>query len=154
KRMDAQNSVRTAAAQLLGVIGLGIGAVFTARTFQLNRQGQITDRFSHAVDHIGSDQLDVRLGGIYALERIARDSKRDHAQIMEVLTAYLRHRSRERTESFSDYPDDLLENEMPRMPPDLQAALTVLARRNLEHERHHPIVLDLSAADLHYADFF
>jgi hypothetical protein len=106
KRIDAQNSVRTAAAQLLGVIGLAIGAVFTARTFQLNKQGQITERFSRAIDQLGKDQLDVRLGGIYALERIARDSDNDHAQIMEVLTAYLRHHSRG-TDGHRRYPASL-----------------------------------------------
>jgi uncharacterized protein YjbI with pentapeptide repeats len=40
------------------------------------------------------------------------------------------------------------------MPADLQAALTVLARRKLENERDRPIVLDLSGANLQYADFF
>jgi len=33
---------------------------------------------------------EVRIGGIYALERIAQDSLRDHVQIMEILTAYIR----------------------------------------------------------------
>ncbi len=37
--------------------------------------------------------LEVRLGGIYALERIARDSPKDHWTIMEVLTAYVRENS-------------------------------------------------------------
>jgi hypothetical protein len=32
----------------------------------------------------------VRLGGIYALERIARDSESDHWAVMEVLTAFVR----------------------------------------------------------------
>lgn len=34
--------------------------------------------------------LEVRLGSIYALERIAQDSDRDHVQIMEILCAYIR----------------------------------------------------------------
>ncbi|GMG82254.1 hypothetical protein LNKW23_14670 [Paralimibaculum aggregatum] len=34
--------------------------------------------------------LEVRLGAIYALERIAEDSARDHIQIMEILCAYIR----------------------------------------------------------------
>jgi hypothetical protein len=56
----------------------------------LNRAGQITDRFGKAVGQLGSAELDVRLGGIYALERIARDSADDHPQVMEVLTAFVR----------------------------------------------------------------
>ncbi|MEM7178897.1 MAG: hypothetical protein AAF503_14460 [Pseudomonadota bacterium] len=35
--------------------------------------------------------LEVRLGGIYALERIAQDSLRDHIQVMEILCAYIRN---------------------------------------------------------------
>lgn len=34
--------------------------------------------------------LEVRLGAIYAMERIAQDSLRDHVQIMEILCAYVR----------------------------------------------------------------
>ena len=33
---------------------------------------------------------EVRIGAIYALERIAQDSLRDHVPIMEILTAYIR----------------------------------------------------------------
>jgi len=39
---------------------------------ELTEQGQITDRYTKAVEQLGSDKLDVRIGGIYALERIAR----------------------------------------------------------------------------------
>ncbi len=38
----------------------------------LTREGQITDRFTAAVGQLGSGQLRVRLGGIYALERDRR----------------------------------------------------------------------------------
>jgi len=44
------------------------------RTFELTEQGQVTDRYTKAIEQLGSDKLDVRIGGIYALERIARDS--------------------------------------------------------------------------------
>jgi hypothetical protein len=48
------------------------------RTFELTEQGQVTDRFTKAVEQLGSDKLDVRIGGVYALERVARDSAIDH----------------------------------------------------------------------------
>jgi hypothetical protein len=82
--------VRTALlATLAGLIAIA-GAVFTGLSYRLNRAGQITERFTRAIDQLGSDKLDVRLGGIYALERIARDSSEDHPQVIEVLTAYVR----------------------------------------------------------------
>ena len=55
----------------------------------------MTDRFTKAIEQLGSDKLDVRIGGIYALERIARDSAKDHPTVMEVLTAFIREHSRE-----------------------------------------------------------
>src|ERR1035441_3413443 len=65
------------------------------RTYQLTEQGQVTDRYTRAIEQLGSDKLDVRIGGIYALERIARDSARDHPTVMEVLAAFIREHSRE-----------------------------------------------------------
>ena len=55
----------------------------------------MTDRFAKAIEQLGSDKLDVRIGGIYALERVARDSARNHPTVMEVLTAFIREHSRE-----------------------------------------------------------
>src|SRR5919202_1641630 len=70
----------------------------TERTLWLTEQGQITERFTRAIDQLGASddktgepKLEIRLGGIYALERIARDSpERDYSTVMEVLTAYAR----------------------------------------------------------------
>jgi hypothetical protein len=39
-------------------------------------QEQAADRFARALDQLGSEQLDVRLGGIYGLERIAARATR------------------------------------------------------------------------------
>lgn len=82
-------------ATLAGLIATG--AAFTGLSYRLNResheldrQGQITERFTRAIDQLGSNTLDVRLGRIYALERIAEDSPEDHPQVIEVLTAYVR----------------------------------------------------------------
>jgi hypothetical protein len=51
------------------------------RTHELTEQGQVTDRYTKAIEQLGSDKLDVRIGGIYALQRIARDSARDHPTV-------------------------------------------------------------------------
>src|SRR5215472_5492549 len=48
--------------------------VFTALNFGLSREGQVTDRYTKAIEQLGSDKLDVRIVGVYALERVARDS--------------------------------------------------------------------------------
>jgi len=55
----------------------------------------VADRYTKAIEQLGSDKFDVRIGGIYALERIARDSARDHPTVMDVLAAFIREHSHE-----------------------------------------------------------
>jgi hypothetical protein len=58
---------------------------------RIAQQGQITDRFSTAVEHLGSEQLPVRLGGIYALWRLISDShERDVISVIDILCAFVR----------------------------------------------------------------
>jgi hypothetical protein len=96
-RLKLQNDVRTTLPQGLGGLAVVVGAFYTYRQLQTGRrqldiaqQGQVTERFTRAIDQLGNGNLDVRLGGIYALERIARDSPDDAPVIGEVLTAYIR----------------------------------------------------------------
>lgn len=56
-------------------------------------EGQITERFTRAIDQLGSDKLQIRLGGIYALVSIANESDKDYWQFMEILTADVRKNS-------------------------------------------------------------
>jgi hypothetical protein len=89
-----QNDARATLIQGFGGAILLIGLYFTLRNLQIVQEGQITERFTRAIEQLGNDQMEVRLGGIYALERIARDSARDHWPIMEILAAYLRTHAR------------------------------------------------------------
>jgi hypothetical protein len=52
------------------------------------------ESFSKAVEQLGSKKLEVRLGGIYSLERISKESPDDYWTVMENLTAFVRERSR------------------------------------------------------------
>src|SRR5215813_6013516 len=106
-------------------------AALTLRAVELTEQGQVTDRYSKAIEQLGSDKLDVRIGGIYALERVARDSPRDHPTVMDVLAAFVREHSREQ------WPRAEPGAEPPRRAtrPDVQAAVTVIGRRNRQHDQ-------------------
>src|SRR5215207_7187124 len=55
-------------AQILGGAALLSGLYFTWRTLQVSREGQITDRFTRAIEQLGDQRLEIQLGGIYALE--------------------------------------------------------------------------------------
>ena len=111
------------------------------RTVELTEQGRVTGRYAKAIEQLASGQLDVRIGGIYALERIARDSPRDHPTIMEVLAAFIREHSREQ------WPpaEPGAESPAPTTRPDVQAAATVIGRRSVGYDSQ-PI--DLRAANL------
>jgi hypothetical protein len=81
--------------------GLAIAGVTLMRHFaqtDADRQRRIIESFSKAIEQLGSDKLEVRLGGIYALERISQESPRDYWTVMENLTAFVRERTR-RTEA-------------------------------------------------------
>lgn len=132
---------RTIALIVAGAISL-LGLYFTGKTIRLNYEGQITDRFTKAIAQLGNEKLEVRLGGIYALERIARDSDKDYWQVMEILTAYVRENA-----PWSD--DSSSESATRRPTTDIQAVLTVIGRRprSLSALDNDPR-LDLSRTDL------
>jgi hypothetical protein len=94
----------------------------------------VTDRYTKAIEQLGSEKLDIRLGGIYALERVARDSAGDQPTVMEVSAAFIREHSREpwtppaQDESSADVSEV-------GTRPDVQAAITVIARRNSKNDR-------------------
>ena len=57
------------------------------------QEGYLTEGFARAIEQLGDKEMAIRLGGIYALEQIAKDSEKDHGRIMEVLTAYVREKA-------------------------------------------------------------
>lgn len=155
---EAESDFRGHLLQTLAGLVLAAGAYYTGRTFALNREGQITERFTRAVEQLADEKLDIRLGGIYALERIARDSETHHEPVMEVLTAFLREHSRWKGER--DVSGGAIEpsadhaTQSTFLPPvfrvDFQAVATILGRRDRRHERSD-YRLDLTKVDLRRA---
>ena len=103
-------------------------------------EGHITERFTRAIEQLGDDKMAIRLGGIYALERIAKDSEKDHGPIMEVLTAYVREKA-------SKLRVDAL-RAAERPPTDIQATLTVIGRRKTTDIKRLDDFLDLTNTHL------
>ncbi|MFE3144584.1 hypothetical protein [Streptomyces scopuliridis] len=77
-------------AAVVAVVGLWYTSVQARDDRALAKEGQITDRYTAAVGNLGEDTMDVRLGGIYALQRITQDSRRDQPTIANVLATYIR----------------------------------------------------------------
>jgi Pentapeptide repeats (8 copies) len=162
-RIRLQNDARTTLLQGLGGLAVLLAAFYTYQQVQTGRrqlhlaqQGQVTERFTRAIDQLGSDHLDVRLGGIYALERIARDSTDDRATIGEVLTAYIRGHAPWPPRLDGQPPAEAAIEDVPELQvraPDVQASLTVLGRGGFaEQPRGIPgDELDLNRVDLRKA---
>lgn len=146
--------------------GLRLAAAKQEADKLLAEQKQITDRFTAAIVNIGNDRMPVRLGGVYALERIARDSPNDYWTVMEVLSAYVRD-----TASLVPHDSNQLSKipearkpkfrELPETPDpfvmraDVQAILTIIGRRkpDIKESEIHLHRADLQRADLQKGNF-
>src|SRR5271157_125818 len=171
ERLDRENEARKTLATIFGGIAFLVGGFFTwqnlkvaQENLKVSQEGQITDRFSKAIEQLGAvddkgkKKLEVRLGGIYALEGIANESKELHWPIMEVLCSYVRENApikRENPAGEEQKSKKLAEKNqasLPRPTADIQAILTVLGRRDRTYERKDQH-LDLRQTDLRGADF-
>ncbi|HYB30111.1 MAG TPA: pentapeptide repeat-containing protein [Solirubrobacteraceae bacterium] len=101
-----------------------------------NRERELTERFMRAVDQIGHPALDVRLGGIYSLERLARESPENHGPVIEILAAFVREHA----------PWPARNGNGRRRPAtDVQAAVTIIGRRVVDYDTGAPISLPFTA---------
>ena len=141
----------------------------TDKQTEINRESHYTELFTKAVEQLGAVRerqgqepepaLEIRIGAIYALERLAKDSERDYGPIIETLAAYIRehcrdpkffddkeleHARQEWIKLLDTHGDDFIWAELNEewrkwleplreKPPadrsDVAAALTVLSRR-------------------------
>ncbi|NUK02010.1 pentapeptide repeat-containing protein [Streptomyces lunaelactis] len=153
---------RTTVVQLLAVLGAGIALLFTGFNYRLTRRGQVTDRFTKALERLGSDELYVRIGGVLALEQIVQDAPDQAGHAAQVLNAFVRERvpqralpepasSRRERIAFSrrsalagSLQAPALRVALPDTPaPDVQHALIALTQQ--DQARH---VIDLSGLHL------
>ncbi|MEV5886994.1 pentapeptide repeat-containing protein [Streptomyces sp. NPDC052020] len=158
-RLKAVNDVRTALLQVIGGLVVLIGAYATWRQLRvsqeglrLTQEGHITDRFSRAVDQLGSDTPDVRIGGFHALLRIAEHSPRDREAVISLQAAYLRTHLPWPPVGPDAPAADVPINDIAPLEvrvPDAQVALTGLG---MLCERREQRWVNLSATDLRRAD--
>ncbi len=114
------------------------------------QHGLLNERYQKGAEMLGSEVLSVRLGGIYALARLAREYAGDyHTQIMSLLCAFVRHPL-------------VIEEEAqnPKLRDDVQAIMTAIGERSeaqskVEKKEGYRIGLigaNLAGATLHAAD--
>jgi hypothetical protein len=118
-RLKLENDARTTLLQGLAAVlvltGAGIGAAVTLRQIRISQgqlqatreqmqhtletthqqlnlteQGQVTDRYTRAVEQLGHEKAPVRLGALYSLEHLAQDNPGYRQTVVDVICAYLR----------------------------------------------------------------
>ena len=157
---ETLNNLAQGSALLLGALVAAATLIFTLlrtwineRTTRATEEGLITDRINAAVASLGAvktvkgiedgkeythPNIEVRVGAILALERIAKRSLDVHIQIMEILCAYIRENTKEKRE---------------RPREDIQLALTVIGRRSEKAITMEPWgLIDLRGTHLDHAD--
>ncbi|WP_430013189.1 pentapeptide repeat-containing protein [Microcystis ichthyoblabe FBCC-A1114] len=124
-------------ATLSAGIGLFVNYLNSQAERQLIQERLITERFSKAVEQIGNTKEEVVIGGIYSLERIAKDSPKDQWTIMEVLTSYIRKNSPIPSNIQQLEPEEREKalEKLPSVSIPVQAALTVIGRRKVENDQ-------------------
>ena len=121
-------------AGLVGLLGVHIN---WRRVSTLERQvataqlGQITERFTRAIDQLGAVRPDntpapeIRAGGIRSLERIAGESPEDFWPILDILSAYLRSQSDTPPLDDNYYPVEQLVEQAHRTRDRMDVAFTI-----------------------------
>jgi hypothetical protein len=142
--------VRSDVLQAFAGLLVVVGAAATWWQVHISRQGQITERFTRAVDQLGSENIDVRIGGIYALERIAKNSAPDRNAIQFLLAAFVRNHASwpVGAPDGPQHPTPTVDEHLPWMrvrAPDIQTAMRVLGRRQPASDER---ALYLSRVDL------
>lgn len=174
---------------LLATPLLILNAFHAERRTRASEESYLTDRIGQAVEKLGAERivwrdnkqssepnLEVRMGALYLLERIAKDSPRDHVPVTETICAYIRENAnkpyidlhatheneRAAAKRLKIKPNELdasdlaacLTYAVPRA--DVQAAATILGRRNadaIEIEMAEKYVLDLRNVHLDRIDW-
>lgn len=95
-RIEAEIAARDVLVKAIGGLLVFVTAFVSVQNLRVSEEKQITERFSKAVEMLGHEgSIHIRLGGIYALERIARDSEKDRYPVMQVLAAFVRVKASE-----------------------------------------------------------
>jgi len=168
KRLEAFNASRATGAQIFLGLGIFASLVLTYRRMRAvesqaatavrqakaAEDGQITERFTRAIEQLGTtgaEKMAIRLGGIYALERILRDSEADAPTVQEVLAAFVRdelNRRRAKPQVQAETVDSNDGAGLFVIHTDLKAALTVLSRSRLPGQNPDVRELCLTHCDL------
>jgi len=138
--LDARRTVIDWMVKAALVLPLAITAWLTWRRVsalekqtELAEDGQVTERFTRSIEHLGTDQVGIRLGGLFALEALAHDApERMAATVYEILVASLREWTRPQP---GDDPKAPIAKQR-RIGTDVETVLLILRRQRHFFDTH------------------
>ena len=137
----------------VGLVAGGVLAILLAAWRSIvAEQSLLNERYQKGAEMLGNGVLSVRLGGIYALQRLAEENPEQyHVQIMRLLCAFARNPTPSREdEGRQDVQEESLSS-IPSPRDDVQAVMGAIRARHEKHvslERKGGFRLDLRGADL------
>ena len=123
------------------------------RQADISQQSMLNEGYERAAEMLGSDVLSVRLGGIYALRRLAEEHPEQyHIQIMQLLSAFVRKPTQDSSiEIGYTVPEEL--HDLLTLRADVQEAMQAIGVRSpagVALELRQKVRLYLRSADLRY----
>ena len=141
-------TIRNLGLVIAAIIGLPLAiwrSIVAQRQAETVQRGLFNERYQKGAEMLGSEVLSVRLGGVYALVRLAREHPGEyHSQIMTLFCAFVRN-------------PPVVETEDTGVREDVQAVMSAICGRSetqLEIEKKEYFPLDLSGADLTGVNLF
>ena len=145
---SGSTTIRNLGLIVAATIGLPIAiwrSIVASRQATTAQLGLLNERYQKGAEMLGSSVLTVRLGGIYALGRLAREHSGDyHIQIMSLFCAFVRNSP----------PGKNRIKGIHKLREDVQAVMTMIRERGKpqsEIEKREGYWMDLNEVNLAYA---
>ena len=127
-------------------------SVVAGRQAQIAQQDLLNERYQKGAEMLGSKTLSVRLGGIYALQRLATEYPGQYyVLVMGLLCAFVRHPTQDESIEAKELYDDEGGVHYPPLREDVQSILSMFRYRDqvkVEIEKKNEFDIDLRRSDL------
>lgn len=127
KAGNPYSDLRNIGLVLLGLIGMPLALWRSVIAFQqhhLSERGFIIDRYQKGAQMLESNELSVRIAGVYALRELASsDPDETYFLVLDMLFSFVRENSKIRTKVFTDQNEAEEQLTIEEFPSDLQSAL-------------------------------
>ena len=145
---SASSTIRNVGLVVAGLIALPLAlwrSLVSDRQSRTAQESLLNERYQKGAEMLGNEVLSVRLGGIYALQRLAEERPEQyHVQIMRLFCAFARHPTQDyrlESEQIEFHPDNQL-----GLRQDLEAVILAIESRpksRVELENGENFTLDL-----------